>query len=169
MVLFLKNFLKHGRCVTKVAMVLLLLLLAAVAVSSLSSSGAGASSCTDGGVNGATCIDSTAAAAAADRAGRRRRRLDDRGTRKAMLEATNAHGTFYQSPGSTGDAAAPSNVDDGAEEEEWDVAYEVSGSDVPAINGVYVRTDEWDGQPLFTNQGVTAVLYFRPTLGEGTW
>ncbi len=86
-----------------------------------------------------------------------------------MLEATNAFGTLYDSPSTTGDAVQTGIVDDLADVEEWDVAYEVSGSDVPAINGVYVRTDEWDGQPLFTNQGLTAVLYFRPTLYQGTW
>ena len=55
-------------------------------------------------------------------------------------------------------------------DEEFDTAYEVTGSDLDTINGVYIRTDEWNGQPLYTNQGLTAVMYFRDTLGAaGTW
>lgn len=56
------------------------------------------------------------------------------------------------------------------ESSDGDEAYKVEGSDVPALNGVYVRTDDWNGKPLFTNQGLTAVIYFRETLGpHGAW
>lgn len=54
--------------------------------------------------------------------------------------------------------------------QEFEDAFEVTGSDISAMNGVYIRTDDWDGHPLYTNQGLTAVLYFRSSLGnQGAW
>ena len=54
--------------------------------------------------------------------------------------------------------------------QEFEDAFEVTGSDISAMNGIYIRTDDWDGHSLYTNQGLTAVLYFRSSLGDrGAW
>jgi hypothetical protein len=52
---------------------------------------------------------------------------------------------------------------------ETDIAFRVWGSDLDTINGVFVRTDDWNGQPLYTNQGHTAVLYFRSIARADAW
>eukprot|EP00750_Incisomonas_marina_P030203 INCI738.3.p1 GENE.INCI738.3~~INCI738.3.p1 ORF type:complete len:388 (+),score=32.08 INCI738.3:71-1234(+) len=68
------------------------------------------------------------------------------------------------------DSSDQSDGNDEVIAQEFEDAFEVTGSDISAMNGIYIRTDDWDGHSLYTNQGLTAVLYFRSSLGDrGAW
>ena len=130
--------------------------------------------CSFGDVDDASCTSSgsTSRASAGDlnREQRRQRRSQTRANRESLLSGDDS---IVRAAASAAAATARAThyVNDTVfeEQEEEDLAFEVAGSDIVAMNGVYVRTDEWHGQPLYTNQGLTAVLYFRPTLNGGSW